>query len=451
LYAVCYTSFYPGHCKFSATNKLCTERFSQEVPSALFASRLLDSFYTEKVLPGWYIENDNGASKFWHSYLVYRAHNDIHHLHRRYVNIHEVAERVCKETGADLEVTVEALCWPALQQGTNPGSDSKLEKEPPDPRLDLLCAAAYLNHIPIAKQLLQEGVCPHSESHLFSSPMYLAAWAGNAQMLELFQAHVPEMEGYDPVFVFNHNWRGKIGPASIKGAARRGELDMVRLAVYPPSRAAPDSTDFAGEPFGSVSRSSSTGNALALAQWETRDVDVYKYLENFFTERAHLSHALPRHARLGNLDMVRYLLDSGADIHGIGRRDGNPLVEACRRCHEDVVDLLLERGADPNFNGDKDRAQGDIAIVAAARSGSLFVVRKLIDHGAELSRMDMGVEMGFRALQAAVHLEHTDMVKFLLASGVDLAVCGEMLIQSASRNGFDSMVELLQRESATIS
>jgi hypothetical protein len=143
--------------------------------------------------------------------------------------------------------------------------------------------------------------------------------------------------------VFNYNWRGKVGPASISGAAIRGSLNMVRLAVYPASRAAPDSTDFVGEAFGSVHRRSSTGNALSLAQWAARDVEVYKYLESFFSEPANLSRALAKHIRLGNLEMVRHLLDAGADIRGASGRDGNPLVEACRRCHEDVVDFLLER------------------------------------------------------------------------------------------------------------
>lgn len=436
-----------SHCKYSSTNKLRPEQFSHEIQSAIFVSRLLDCFYTEKILFDWYIENDYGASKVWHSYLVYRVQNNGKPPQRRYSDIHQVAERICEETSSDMGFTVEALCWPALQQGTNSGSDSTLEEKPPSPRLDLLCAAAYLNLIPLAKQLLEEGYSPHSESRLFSSPMQLAAWAGNATMLEFFQEHVPEMEGFDPTLVFNHKWRGKLGPTSIKGAARRGDIDMLRLATYPPSRAAPDSTDFVREPFGRVDRRS-TGNALSLAQWATRNTEVYKYLENFFAEPADLSHALVKHARLGHLDMVRYLLDAGADTRGISRRDGNPLVEASRRCHENVADLLLERGTDPNFNGDNDRVQGDSAIVAAARSGSLVIVRKLIDHGADLSRMDMGIEMGYRALHAAVQLEHTNMVKFLLASGVDLVEYRESLLKSALTKGLDSMVELLQGKGA---
>lgn len=425
------------------------ERFSQEFQAAIFNSRLLDSFSTYDVLFDWYIENDHGASRFWHSYLVYRVQNNVEPPQRRYTAIRQVAERICEETGGDMGATVVALCWPALQKGTAPSSSSILEKEPPNPGLDLLCAAAYLNLIPIAKNLLQEGYSPHSESYLFSSPMRLAAWAGNAQMLECFQAHVSEMEGFDPALVFNHKWRGKVGPASIKGAAIRGDIEMVRLAVYPPSRATPDSTDFAGEPFGCVDRRSSTGNALNLAQWATRDIEVHKYLENFFGKSGNVSLALAKHARLGNLDMVRYLLDAGADTRGTSGRHANPLVEACRRCHGDVVDLLLERGTDPNFDGDDDRVHGDNPIVAAAQSGSLIIVRKLIDHGAELSRMYMDIEMGYRALHAAVLLEHTNMVKYLLASGVDLKIYRESLLKSVAAKGLDSMVEFLQRETAT--
>jgi hypothetical protein len=448
LYAVCLVPLSP----VTATNGFRAERFSQEIQPAIFESRLLDDLYTEKVLSDWYIKNDHGASKFWHSYLVYRVQNEIHKpSHRRYLNIGLVAERVCEETGADVGATIETLCWPALQQGTNPGSNSKLEKELPSPDLDLLCAAAYLNLIPIAKRLLQEGHSPHSKSLLFSSPMKLAAWAGNAQMLEIFQDHVPEIEGLDPALVFNYNWRGKVGPASISGAAIRGEIHMVRLAVYPPSRAAPDSTDFVGEAFRSVDRRSNTGNALSLAQLATRDVEVYKYLESFFSEPANLSYALAKHARLGNLEMVRHLLDSGADTRGVSGRNGNPLVEACRRCHEDVVDLLLERGADPNFDGDEERIQGSNPIAIAAASGSLAIVRKLLGHGADLCHEDVGIEMGYHALYAAVHLEHTDMVKFLVAAGVDLRVYGRTILKSALSQGLDSMVEILRGEGVTLS
>ena len=424
------------------------ERFSRDICPALYQSRLLDSFQTGRILSEWYIRNDHGMSTFWHSYLVYRVLNGTNPPQHRFLDIRQVAERICEDTGADLASTVETLCWPALQQGTNPGSDAILEREPSNPGLNLLCVAAYLNLIPMAKRLLQEGHSPTGDSRLFSSPMRLAAWAGNTHMLELFQEHMPELEGFDPALLRN-DWRGKVGPASIMGAAIRGDVDMVRLAVYPPSRATPSSTDFIDQPFGSVDRRSDIGNPLHLAQSATKNVEVYKYLEKFFAEPSDLSLSLAKHARLGNLEMVRYLLDAGADTRGICRRDGNPVVEACRWCHEDVVDLLLERGADPNFDGDKERIQGDNPVAMAAEAGSLAIVRKLIDVGADLGR----IETGYRALYKAVHLEHEAMVKLLLKSGVDLGDYGDggPLLESAMSEGLDSMVELLQQEGATLS
>ncbi|EDN93677.1 predicted protein [Sclerotinia sclerotiorum 1980 UF-70] len=55
---------------------------------------------------------------------------------------------------------------------------------------------------------------------------------------------------------------------------------------------------------------------------------------------------LEKHTHLGNLEIVRYILDGGIKIHDwLG---GPSLEAACRENHEDVVDLLLERGANLN-------------------------------------------------------------------------------------------------------
>lgn len=443
---------FPG--PVATPNGFHVELFSKALPPALFESRLLDSFKTEKILSeeilsDWPIENDHGATKLWHSYLVYRVHNEIRQpCQRRYLDLRLVAQRVCEETGADMDTTVEALCWPALKQCTLPYINSKLEKEPLSPNLDLLCAAAYLNHIAVAQRLLREGYSPHTETHLFLSPMELAAWAGNAQMLLVFQENVPELEGLDPAPGFDEAWKGKVGPASIRGAATRGDIEMVRLAIYPPSRAAPESTDFVDQVFGSVDRLSSTGIKLSRAQSATRDVEVYKYLEGFFFEPSNLSSDLADHARLGNLEMVRYLLDAGADTRGFSGRHGNPLREACRRCHEDVVDILLDRGADPHFMGDENIWNGECAMHVVAASGSLAMLHKLITRGGDLSFdfWDMGIEMGYYALVSAVRLENTEMVKYLVAAGVDLKIYGEAVLETASFLGLDSMVEVLRGE-----
>lgn len=151
---------------------------------------------------------------------------------------------------------------------------------------------------------------------------------------------------------------------------------------------------------------------------------------------------------------MRHLLDSGADIRGLCGRHGNPLVAASRRCHDDVVDLLLERGADPNFYGDTERALCGYPIAAAARSGSLSIVRKLLDHGADLHHEDGMIAMRFYALDSAITVEHTAMLKFLLEVGAGVVGGFEVderkaLSRTALSRGLDSMVELLQETGIT--
>jgi ankyrin repeat protein len=392
-------------------------------------------------LAHWYIKNDHGASLFWHSYLVYRVQNETE-MHR-FLDIRRIAENVCSETSTNLVATIEALCWPALQRGTDPCDNSG--GKPPNKELNLLCAAAYLNLIPMAKRLLQEGHCPTNYSYIFSSrPIQLAALAGNTQMLTLFQEHLPEFEVVGQSQL-SDNWRAKVGPGSTIGAAMRGNMDIVRLAVYPPSRAMPDSTDFVGQPFGEVDRRSDTGMDLNRAQLATRNLEVYKYIDNFFEQRIPESRALAVHARLGNLEMVQYLLDAGADTCGVNTRAGNPLAEACRGCHEEVVDLLLDRGADPDFNGGVVRMQGNAPIAMAAAAGSLEIFRKI------LSKITRSPEVDYSAVYWAVRVEHTAMVQLLLETGADVKYFGEPILKMALSQGLESMVEILQREGVTLS
>ncbi|TVY84060.1 Ankyrin repeat domain-containing protein [Lachnellula suecica] len=432
--------------------RLVCKLFSYEIQPALFESRLLDKFDTSKILADWYTQNDHGASKLWHSYLAYRVHIGTSPSQPRFLAIRQVAERVRAETGADLELTISSLCWPALLPGTASGTDSVLAKQPVDQELDLLCAAAYLHLVPLARRLIQEKVSPTAESQLFSSPMRLAAWAGNSQILEMFQEHLPELEGIDPNRVNDPCSRWKVGPASMEGAAIRGDMEMVRLAVYPPSRVNPNFTDLTGQIYGNANGSRHMGNALFQAQYATKNFEVYRYFDKFLAmpTKDHFTWTLTRYASRGNLEMVRYALDAGADIRGSSGREGNPLSIACRRCHKDVVDLLLERGADPNFEGDEGITQGETAIIMAACGGSLDIVRKLVDHGADLRRERMGMEVCFIALCRAVAIEHTEMVKFFLGSGIDLDIYGEALLKTALDRGLDSMAEIFRREGPTL-
>jgi hypothetical protein len=266
--------------------------------------------------------------------------------------------------------------------------------------------------------------------------MKLAAWFGNAEMLQMFQEHTSEHIELGPR---RTSWTGKAGPGSIKGAVIRGDMDIVRLAVYPPSRATPENDDFNGEPFGKVDRRGATVYALDRAQLSTRSPEVHKYLEGFFSEPDELDYQLALHCRLGNLEMVRYLLDAGADTRGSCGRNGNPLVEACRKCHEDIVEMLLERGADPNYRG-----YGANALASAAAGGSISIVRKILNHGVDIS----GTKLD-EPIRRAIRIEHTAIIRLLLklTPGLNFGSRRYLYLRNvAAKEGLDSMVELLEKE-----
>ncbi|KAK6839134.1 hypothetical protein PG995_007581 [Apiospora arundinis] len=102
----------------------------------------------------------------------------------------------------------------------------------------------------------------------------------------------------------------------------------------------------------------------------------------------------------------------------------SPLREAIRYGHGDVVDLLVERGADINqWDPLQDRKEScysnSSAIVVAVESGRLFMLRKVLDLGAVLNapRRKSVFFSGPYALSLAVELEHTCMIKLLLEKG----------------------------------
>jgi ankyrin repeat protein len=58
-------------------------------------------------------------------------------------------------------------------------------------------------------------------------------------------------------------------------------------------------------------------------------------------------------AEYGHTDLVRFLLDRGADIEDRADEGESPLMLAAFGGHRDAVQVLLERGADPDYVTDK--------------------------------------------------------------------------------------------------
>ena len=116
-----------------------------------------------------------------------------------------------------------------------------------------------------------------------------------------------------------------------------------------------------------------------------------------------------------DLDTARLILKSGADVNLGSRCLGTALLRAADCNHVDVVRLLLEFGAEV----DRRDGSGRTPLIAACREGEEGhdeVVRVLLDAGADV---DANEETGKRALYYACAAGHTSTAKLLLDRGAD--------------------------------
>jgi ankyrin repeat protein len=81
--------------------------------------------------------------------------------------------------------------------------------------------------------------------------------------------------------------------------------------------------------------------------------------------------ALQAASARGHEQVVKLLLDKGADLNAQGGEYGNALQAAAARGHEQVVKLLLDKGADPNAQG----GEYGNALQAASARGHEQVVK----------------------------------------------------------------------------
>jgi ankyrin repeat protein len=229
------------------------------------------------------------------------------------------------------------------------------------------------------------------------------------------------------------------GSTALLWAAHNSNVEIARALIA--AKAAVDSpNDFGVTPLLEASRN---GDAAMVDLLLRSGADA---------KRAHPEGETPLHgaARAGSVAAVRLLLARGAEVNTAEAfQQTTALMWAAAEGHADVIDLLLESGADPNRQGhvtsltkrsNADHPTGGFtALMYAARSGNETVMRRLLARGADINLKNGD---GASAAMTAIYNDRFDAAATLIDLGSDvndgsLYVAVEMRDATTDQFAFD--------------
>lgn len=122
-------------------------------------------------------------------------------------------------------------------------------------------------------------------------------------------------------------------------------------------------------------------------------------------------------AEMGHIEIVKYLIDKGADPEIRNRGDNNtPLDLALAAGNLKIVKYLVAAGANPNTTDN----QGNSLLHIFTKNGDLDMVKKLIKKGAEINSLS---NQGRTSLDIAQTKNYKSIEKFFKSQGGESGSC----------------------------
>lgn len=255
------------------------------------------------------------------------------------------------------------------------------------------------------------------------TPLHLAAEGGHAKVVSLILAREPEIDALD------HD-----GSTSLHLAVRSGERETVELLL-----------DHGADPNlrGSDDGLSPTELAFQEESWRRSSL-VRLLLEGggaldpgrTYGERMN---ALDLAVEVGNAELVRVVVDAGADVNET-LYPAAPLTMAALNGYTEIVETLVSARADVNVSD----PMGGTPLRWAVERGHLAVARILLAHGAEPRYVESS--LGRSLLHLAVLAGRPEVVDQLLERGASPNATdnhGRTPLDYASRYGHETVAEQL--------
>jgi ankyrin repeat protein len=150
--------------------------------------------------------------------------------------------------------------------------------------------------------------------------------------------------------------------------------------------------------------------------------------------------------RLRCQDLMKNLLNHGADVDAVADSGRTVLMDAASRGLKDAVQILLDAGAAIDARTGREQKT---ALMFASDEGHTDIARMLLDQRANVNARD---STGKTALIMAAARGRTDVVRILLQRGADVNAKDQFentALQNAKKYGGPEVTELLRSAGAT--
>ncbi|KAF9869764.1 hypothetical protein CkaCkLH20_12807 [Colletotrichum karsti] len=293
-----------------------------------------------------------------------------------------------------------------------------------------LQAASLRGHHTIVQMLLEQGAEVNTEQcGLYSNPLQAAVCKSHERIVEMLldrkadvNAKCRSVEQYHQAasFIFTEPTCGSGRKTALLG--RRDRRDDI-TSIRPRRTMTPDR-------FLLIKLNSkylSTGSPTA---------DSNRY-----------NNALEAACQRGNVEVVQMLLNNGANIKTQNDNGELALQLAILSQNEAIVEMILDRVADVNA-----LSSDSSALHLASERGYTGIVKILLTRGANVNAKVNGGRFG-TALEAASNQRHEETVRILLDYGANINASGHFrnCLEAAWFGGNETIIQLLLEEGADIS
>ena len=296
-----------------------------------------------------------------------------------------------------------------VRQGANVNSRTSDDWAP-------LNIASDNGHLNVVRCLVDSGADVDSPNGKGRTPLHSAASHGNLDIVKLLvesgaDVNIRTDDGKTPLDLASNS--GKLEVASFLSRPIAGAMSLDGGAVNPP---VPQPRN---NPPNTVQPLWKRGEEVKLS--DNDQPSVHTASEN------------------GQLDIVRSLLDRGADVDERNSLRMTALHAASSKGNLEVAKLLIERGAYVNA-----RSRGGwTPLHSASRYGNLGIMRLLLDHGADVNAKsrDRGAALHYASVGGPL-----EAIQLLLERGADVDVrniYGRTPRQEAIAHGHRRFAELL--------